>query len=151
MDSVTAGGLATALGSMAATTKTIIETVKAARTKVKSPEIEKTLSEALEQIFSLQTGMLDLQAKILHLQEENSQLREKIRREEERAKDRGQYQRKKVGKAEVLVREGDSETFYCPTCFQVKGHYIPLTKIDDNEYSHMCFTCHTPFPLGRRH
>ena len=126
---VTAGGVAAAIGSMATATKTIIETVKAARSKSKSPEVEKSLSEALEQIFSLQTSMIDLQAKVLALQEENSQLRQKIRQEEEQAKKREEYQRKTVGGAVVYVREDEPNIHYCPACFESRKQPIPLQRV----------------------
>ncbi len=149
MDPVTAGGLVTAIGSMAAATKTIIETVKTARAKSKSPEVENTLSEALEQIFSLQSGMIDLQAKILALQEENSQLREKIRQEEKRADDRGQYQRKQIRNSVVMVREGEPNVYYCPACFE-SNKRVPLQKapsVFQMLGSHKCPQCHAHFQL----
>ncbi len=151
MDPITVGGVATVIGSMAATTKTVIEIVKTARTKAKNPEVEKSLSDALEQIFSLQSSMIDLQAKILSLQEENSQLREKIRQEEARAKDRGQYQRKKIGGAVVLIREEEPDTYYCPACFESRGQRILLQETPRTFRrmvgSHECPQCKADYPI----
>jgi hypothetical protein len=150
MDPTTAGGVVTAIGSMAATTKTIIETIKAARAKAKNAEVETTLSNALEQIFSLQAGMIDLQAKVLSLQEENSQYREKIRQEEERAKDRRQYQRKQVGSSVVLIREEEPDVYYCPACFESKKQAIPLQRQRPpfNYFgSHECPSCKSNYEI----
>jgi cell division protein FtsL len=149
MDPITAGGVAAVIGSMATTTKTVIEIVKTARTKVKNPEVEKSLSDALEQIFSLQTSMIDLQAKILSLQEENSELRGKIRQEEERAKKREQYKRKTVGGAVVYFREEEPDIHYCPACLESKNQGIPLQKVTSPLSimgSRTCPQCHAYLP-----
>src|SRR5215467_5351611 len=113
---------------MATTTKTILETIKSARSKSKNSEVEKSLSEALEQIFSLQTGMIDLQAKILALQEENSRLTKKVREEEERAADRERYEIRQLGQSTVVVDKQNPKTYLCATCFEA-GEKTYLTAL----------------------
>lgn len=150
MDPVTVGGVVTVIGSMTTTTKTIMEIVKTARSKSKNPEVERSLSEALEQIFSLQAGMIDLQTKILNLQEENSQLRDKIRQEEERAKDREQYERKEIRGSVVLVRAEEPNNYYCQSCFQTKKRAILLQKmagVFSIIGSHVCPGCKQHYAL----
>jgi len=150
-----AGEILTTITGMAGATKAVAEAVKALKAKMKgNPEAERGLSDALDQVLSLRSGMLDLQEKVLNLQQElataqseNIKLREEISREKKRTADAQEFHRKKVGHAIVMIRQGEPDIPYCPTCLETSGHAIPLQRIDHGEHSHMCFTCETVFSL----
>jgi hypothetical protein len=155
MDGASVGELLATVGGMAGATKAVAEAVKALKGKVKgNAEAERAVSGALEQVLSLRTTALDLQEKVFGLQQElaalqseNIKLRAEISAEKKRTADLQQFQRKKVGSAVVMVRAGESDIYYCPTCHEKNGLALPLQQIDRGEHSHMCFTCRTIFSL----
>jgi TolA-binding protein len=157
MDGSITGEVLTTITGMAGATKAIAEAFKLLKTKVKgNQEAERAVSSALDQILSLRSDLLDLQEKALSLQQElsraqneNVKLREEIGREKKRTADLQQFHRKKVGHAVVMIREGEVDIFYCPSCLEKAGHAIPLQQIDHGEHSHMCFDCETVFSLEK--
>ena len=157
MDGAIAGEVLTTITGMAGATKAVAEVIKTLKAKVKgNAEAERALSDAFEQVLTLRTGMLDLQEKVLSLQQElaslqseNIKLREDISREKKRTAESQEFQRKKIGHAIVMIRQGEPDIPYCPTCLERNGHAIPLQRIDHGEHSHMCWTCRTVFSLGR--
>jgi hypothetical protein len=163
MDASIAAELLAALGGMASTTRTAVETIKAVKGHVKNADAAAQLEIATAELKSLNSQFLAAQEKIrtfnseiLRLQEENSALRRQeaelradIGRKDEWASERRKYQKKKMGDAVVLVREDEPGTFYCPTCFETRDKPIPLQghPMGIAVASHYCSTCKTTFRL----
>ena len=140
------------VAGVASAIKAVSEMVTGFRKKKKAdPETESLLSEIETRLFALQKEVLSLKEHEIRLLEENSQLRAKISSKEEGSLERQKYQRKKVGKATVMVRDDEPDTYYCPTCY-ANGKFIPIQVAPGGFAgvfgSHHCSTCNSFFPIG---
>lgn len=156
-----------ALGGAASTTKTILDTIRAAKASIKNGDMQARLESALAEGNALQTRLFEIQEKvaslnrtIIHLESENAQLtrketdlREEIRRKEEGASERQKYQRKAIGKSVVMVRDDEPQQYFCPTCFEKTGGkgipiqpYPPIV-VQSIGFTHHCASCKTDFSL----
>ena len=150
------------IGSIAATSKTLAETIEKVRGKgAKAKEAHAILTEAQELAISVRSGILDLQEKVLQLREEKADLQDQIRvvvkKSEEltdklRAKEswatkREGYERRLMGQSTVMVEKESPEILLCPTCFEAERLAF-LTRLGwDAEPigTHLCPICKATF------
>jgi hypothetical protein len=104
-------------------------------------EVVKTLTngqervKALEAVINAKSQAFDLLTKLTELQQENSDLRNELRKHKEQAElaakvffARNAYWRKD----EVIT------SAYCPTCFETKGQLVRLSQTQENGWCHPC-------------
>jgi hypothetical protein len=97
--------------------------------KKPDPETEKVLLEIEARLLATKKEVLGLEQKMIQLEDENFQLRAKIRSHEERAAERQKYKpRKTASGATVMVRRDQPGISYCATCF-AKDLFIPLQPV----------------------
>jgi hypothetical protein len=131
----------TTIAGVATATKTTIEAVRAALAKSKANQ------ETLALVADLQARILQLQeiAFRLHQEkaqafEENAKLRADIRRKEEGATDRENYERRNVRNSAVVVRKDEPDSYLCATCFEA-GRKVYLSKLPFTGVKYRCPTC----------
>ena len=95
--------------------------------------------------------LIQLQESFLALREENTQLREELRRRDTKAARREGYERKQIGQAVVLVPVGADGPVCCPKCRDDQGDPLPLQGLTHEFHSigtHLCGVCKTTFSIS---
>ena len=105
--------------------------------------------ETQDTLVTLKSQLLDLREAVLQLQEENGQLRAKLR-EQHRGTDKSKnFERRKIGQGWVMVPIGEEEPYFCPTCLDAgRESTLQLHPMRGGGFgSHYCSQCKTSFSL----
>jgi prophage DNA circulation protein len=143
-EAITAEQVLNTITAAASSMKSVVEAIKTARTKAKgNKEAMAALLEAQELALSLQASLFAAKEQAFALQEENRELRTKVRQYEERAIDQEKYEPRKVGQATVMVLKDSPDTFLCATCFaNGKLSYLePQSSVLTILGTHHCSGC----------
>jgi hypothetical protein len=148
-----------AVAGAAAAIKAVTEMVAGLRGGKNKPDSEtaKVLLEIEARLLATKKEVLDLEQKTVQLEDENSQLRAKIRSHEERAADRQHYKHMKAGAAGyiVVVDDRNPNIPNCSACCAKYDRLVPLHPMSRDfralgSGTHFCPHCKIPSSLGER-